>query len=61
MWSYQIEILKNADPVKFAKKIKELKRNLEVALKKWKKNHTKIGALNNELVVYEENLRKARH
>lgn len=61
MWNYRIEVLTKTDPVRFAKKIKELKKNLKIALTKWKKNHKKIEALGDELAVYEENLKKAMH
>jgi uncharacterized coiled-coil DUF342 family protein len=61
MWNYQIEVLKKADPVRFAKKIKELRVHLVTALKKWRKNHHKIEALYAELAVYKNNLAKINH
>jgi hypothetical protein len=60
MWDYQISILEKEDPIKFAKKIKELKDIRESVIKKWKRNSKRIEVMEEELAVYRKYLGKYR-
>jgi len=61
MCNYQIEVLEKENPVKFAKKIKELKKTRNSILKKWQRDQKKIRVLEEELAVYEKHLKKIKN
>lgn len=58
MWDYQISILEKEDPIRFAKKIKELKDIRDSVIKKWKRNRKRIEIMKEELAVYKKYLGK---
>jgi hypothetical protein len=60
MWEYQISILEQEDPIKFAKKIKELKQEREKFINMWQKNRRKIKILEDELGIYKKSLEEIR-
>jgi len=58
MWDYQIFILENENPKRFAAKIKRLKKEREIIGRKWGMSRKKIGILEEELAVYRRHLDK---
>ena len=60
MWAYQISILGNEDPKKFALKIKELKTAQSNIAEKQNKYKKKIDIMNEELKIYEKHLERIR-